>query len=331
MLSIERASADSAIRDPALLRRKGPVVTSMPEHQDEIRAAIKSIVDDPSYGRSTLSSSQQMSSLLKDLLPNSPRETSILVAAAEADVAGTLREHVAQGLALPAASALAARSFENSSSLTPEACSWAVGEMAVALGLTSAGAETVIAHRPAGIGQPAPPQAPSRPPAGQPVLGAQPAAYVPAQPGLPGTYPQQASYQPPAASVPPPGAYRPPVVAPAGSYPQAGYPSAVPGQPAAYGQPGYQPFGPYGQPVRPAKTNALAIAAMCCGFGQILLWVLSGIPAIILGFIALNQIKKTGEQGRGMAITGIVLGFLGLAFLLLVIAVAAANPQTSSG
>jgi Domain of unknown function (DUF4190) len=340
MLAIERATVDPAVRDRPRCARKGPAVTSMPERQDEIRAAIKSIVDDPSYGTSTLSSGQQMSSLLKDLLPNSPRETSILVAAAEADVAGTLGEHISQGLALPAASALAARSFENSSSLTPEACSWAVSEMAAALGLAPAAADTVIAQRPAGIGQPAP----GGPPAGQPVPGAQPVAYVPPQQGpqpaagwparqppTPGTYPPQGSYQPPAATFPPPGVYQPPAVGPAGSYQQPAYPGAAGGQPAAYGQPGYRPFGQYGPPVPPVKTNGLAVAAMCCGFGQIILWVLSGIPAIILGFIALNQIKKTGEQGRGMAVTGIVLGFLGLAFLLFVIAVAASSPQTTSG
>jgi hypothetical protein len=289
----------------------------MPERQDEIRAAIRSIVNDPQYGKAVLSSSQQMSSLLKDLVPDAPRETSILVAAAEADVAGSLSDHVSQGLALPAASALTARSFENISSLTPEACTWAVGEMAVALGLASSAPDTVIQRRPAGIGQP--------PPAAPPPPGARPAAYIPPQPApaAPASYPQAASYQPP--GVPAPGQYQ-----------QTGYQSAAPVQqgayrsPAAYGQPGYQPFGPYGQPVQRAKTNGLAVAAMCCGFGQILLWFFAGIPAIILGFVALNQIKKTGEQGRGMAITGIVLGFLGIALLLVVIAVAAANPQTSS-
>jgi peptidyl-prolyl cis-trans isomerase B (cyclophilin B) len=36
------------------------------------------------------------------------------------------------------------------------------------------------------------------------------------------------------------------------------------------------------------------------------------LVAIITGHIALSQIKKTGEQGRGLAIAGLVLGYLGL-------------------
>jgi hypothetical protein len=30
----------------------------------------------------------------------------------------------------------------------------------------------------------------------------------------------------------------------------------------------------------------------------------------ILGFVSLGQIKRTGEQGRGMAIAGVVIGIL---------------------
>jgi hypothetical protein len=36
--------------------------------------------------------------------------------------------------------------------------------------------------------------------------------------------------------------------------------------------------------------------------------ILAGIPAIVLGFVAINQIRHTGEDGRGMAIAGIALG-----------------------
>lgn len=35
---------------------------------------------------------------------------------------------------------------------------------------------------------------------------------------------------------------------------------------------------------------------------------LLGLLAIIFGIVALGQIKKRGQRGRGMAITGIVLG-----------------------
>lgn len=60
-------------------------------------------------------------------------------------------------------------------------------------------------------------------------------------------------------------------------------------------------------------TNGLAIAALITGLLSL------NVIAIILGFIALNQIKKTGEGGKGMAIAGIILGFISLAIWLFVV------------
>jgi hypothetical protein len=108
-------------------------------------------------------------------------------------------------------------------------------------------------------------------------------------------------------------------------------------QPPQYGQgPQYGQYPQYGgsggQYGAPARTNPLAIASLVCGIGQILLGLIAGIPGIILGFIALNQIKTKGEGGRGMAIAGIVLGFIGVAlFLILIIAVVAASHSTTTG
>jgi Domain of unknown function (DUF4190) len=51
----------------------------------------------------------------------------------------------------------------------------------------------------------------------------------------------------------------------------------------------------------PARTNTLAVAAFASSF-------LIGVTGIILGFIALNQIKTTGERGRGLAIAAVVVG-----------------------
>ncbi|HEV2883311.1 MAG TPA: DUF4190 domain-containing protein [Pyrinomonadaceae bacterium] len=54
----------------------------------------------------------------------------------------------------------------------------------------------------------------------------------------------------------------------------------------------------------------------CCYFG-----VLTGPIAIILGFIALSQIKKEPNKygGRGMALAGIITGALYFVFLILII------------
>jgi hypothetical protein len=111
--------------------------------------------------------------------------------------------------------------------------------------------------------------------------------------------------------------------------PQYGQPAGQYGQPAGYGPPQFgQPA--YGRAGR--GTNSLAIAALCCGIGQILAGPLAGIPAVILGFMSLGQISRSGEDGRGMAITGLVLGIVGLMLTVLVIIliVAIAHNVTSS-
>ena len=43
------------------------------------------------------------------------------------------------------------------------------------------------------------------------------------------------------------------------------------------------------------------------------------LAAIITGHIALSQIKKTGEQGRGLAIAGLIIGYIGLVVGIIVV------------
>jgi len=73
----------------------------------------------------------------------------------------------------------------------------------------------------------------------------------------------------------------------------------------------YDPYGsqPPG-PTRPRGTNGMAVASLVLS----LLWLcwLGSIAAVILGHIALSQIKRTGQAGRGIAIAGLVLGYLGV-------------------
>jgi hypothetical protein len=114
----------------------GIQVTSMPwDAQGEAQAALRAIVADSRYGPAALSNAQTMTNLLKDMLPDAPRESSVLVAASEVGVAGMLQSNVAQGMDVTTASRLAAGSFENRTALTPDACSWAVGILASALRL----------------------------------------------------------------------------------------------------------------------------------------------------------------------------------------------------
>jgi len=77
-----------------------------------------------------------------------------------------------------------------------------------------------------------------------------------------------------------------------------------------------QPAWP-GAPGAPAGTNSLAIASLACGIGQLFLGPLSTFPAIVLGHMARREIRRTGENGKGMATAGLVLGWTGFAFLVL--------------
>lgn len=116
------------------------------DHQGEARRALETIVRDPHYGAAALSKPAVVSNLLKDLLPDHPREAGLLVAAAQADLAGTLRRYVDQGLDLRTATSLTVTSFADSTSHTAEACSWVAGELALVLGLgqPAAGPELIM-------------------------------------------------------------------------------------------------------------------------------------------------------------------------------------------
>ena len=53
------------------------------------------------------------------------------------------------------------------------------------------------------------------------------------------------------------------------------------------------------------KLNTLAVVSLATAIS----WV-GSVAGIITGHIALAQIKRSGEKGRGLAITGLVLGYL---------------------
>ena len=85
------------------------------------------------------------------------------------------------------------------------------------------------------------------------------------------------------------------------------------------------PPAPAMYPRTPAASQGLALASMITGLAGILLsWCFGPIPgivALVLGFVALSQIKKSPEKysGKGMAITGIVVGALTIAFYILLL------------
>ncbi len=95
-------------------------------------------------------------------------------------------------------------------------------------------------------------------------------------------------------------------------------PPAVPGSPAP---PLAAPPTAAPQPVAltPQKTNGMAIASLVLGI--LWIWWVGSVLALIFGYVGKRQIDDSrGTQGgRGMAVAGIVLGWVGVGALVIVI------------
>ena len=81
-----------------------------------------------------------------------------------------------------------------------------------------------------------------------------------------------------------------------------------------------------------AGTNGFAIASLACGLAQFVFGPLATIPAIVFGHMARGQIKRTGEQGAGLALAGLILGWATviLAIVLIVVVGLALSAGTNS-
>lgn len=112
------------------------------------------------------------------------------------------------------------------------------------------------------------------------------------------------SFAPPRAASQPPAQQQP-------AYQQPAY------QQPAYQQPGYQ------QSMQSQKTNGFAIASLICSLLCI------SLLGIIFGHVGLSQINRNREGGRGLAVAGLILGYIGLvatiAIYVLVFAAASAE------
>jgi predicted PurR-regulated permease PerM len=98
--------------------------------------------------------------------------------------------------------------------------------------------------------------------------------------------------------------------------------------------PGYQPVP---QPGIGRRTNTLAVTSLVLGVVQFVGWfivllpgLLAAILAIVLGFVAMKQVSRSGESGRGLAISGVILGFLGIVVvgILIIVGYASVNGQS---
>jgi hypothetical protein len=159
--------------------------------------------------------------------------------------------------------------------------------------------------------------------------------YAPVDPQAPVNYPEYPQQPPPYGYPPqqPPGPSGPSALAgpsgPAGPF--YGFP---PVPPPGYGAPPYYPgaYDPHwNYRGGPSPTNRLAVASLVTSIAGVVLGIplavfcyigiLIPIVGVVLGGVALSQIKQTNQQGRGYAIAGLAIGATTTAILMILIAV----------
>jgi len=75
---------------------------------------------------------------------------------------------------------------------------------------------------------------------------------------------------------------------------------------------------------------------MVLGIAQIFICIIGGILALVFGYISRRQIDQSGgtQGGRGFAITGIILGWvgigLGVVYIVVIIIVAATSSDDNN-
>jgi hypothetical protein len=68
-----------------------------------------------------------------------------------------------------------------------------------------------------------------------------------------------------------------------------------------------------------AKINEFAMASFACGLAQFMFGPVVAIPAIVFGHVARHQIRRTGEQGAGLALAGLMLGWAAVILVIVLI------------
>jgi hypothetical protein len=72
------------------------------------------------------------------------------------------------------------------------------------------------------------------------------------------------------------------------------------------------PIDPYGDVQLQQRTSPLAVVSLVTSLIGV------HLAGIITGHIALSQIRRTGERGRGLAIAGVVIGYVGIVVVLVI-------------
>ena len=72
-------------------------------------------------------------------------------------------------------------------------------------------------------------------------------------------------------------------------------------------------------PATVGKTNVLAIVSLVAGIaGLTVIPFLSSIVAVVTGHMARKEVRRTGEQGDGLALAGLITGYIGIGLGVLV-------------
>lgn len=150
-----------------------------------------------------------------------------------------------------------------------------------------------VAQAAPGAGTPGPGTPPVAPRAGYPqaALG----GFPPAAPG--GGFPPAGPY-----GTPPPDPYAA-ASSPGSPYPYPAGPYGAPYPAAPYGTGAY----PAWAPPQPRETDGLAIASLVVSCSSFVVGLTAPV-GLGLGVAALRRIRRTGAQGRGLAIAGVVVG-----------------------
>src|SRR5271155_2186563 len=137
-----------------------------PDPRDQVQAVLQRSVTD--FGPAVLSNPTILEGVCEDRLPESPREASLIAAAARFDVASMLTQQV-PGVGPDGAVRLTASTLAESRSLDPDACLWVVSEFARAMGHEVS--QELLSADSGSVGAPPPP-----PPAPPTVMGSRPEA-----------------------------------------------------------------------------------------------------------------------------------------------------------
>ena len=90
--------------------------------------------------------------------------------------------------------------------------------------------------------------------------------------------------------------------------------------------------GDYSAPIAAGGSNGKAIASMILGIAGIFTCGLASIVAVILGHVSRGEIKRSGgrQQGSGMALAGLILGYIMLVLLVGIIVIAIIGAATGT-